>query len=86
MKHVELVQIPHCVKIGDVCGDIEPNVTENTLFLFEGAPVGFYIKELTGKIKQLADVANAELLSDRVPKSEMRRSSGMRDSEFEVKR
>lgn len=31
MKHVELIKIPHNVKIGDVCGDIEPNVTEDTL-------------------------------------------------------
>lgn len=85
MKQIELIKIPHNVKIGDVCGEIEPNVIEDTLFLSDGAFVGFYIKELTGKIKQLADVANAELLSDRVPKSEMRRSSGMLNSEFEVK-
>lgn len=73
MKQLELVQIPHNVKIGDVCGDIEPNITEDTLFLADGVPVGFYIKELTGKIKQLADVANTELLSSRVPKTEMSR-------------
>lgn len=73
MKHVELIKIPHNVKIGDVCGDIEPNVIEDTIFFADGAPVGFYIKELTGRIKQLADVANAELLSDRVPKTEMSR-------------
>lgn len=73
MKIVELVQIPHSVKIGDICGDIEPNITEDTLFMSDGKAVGFYIKELTGKIKQLADVANAELLSDRVPKTEMSR-------------
>lgn len=85
MKTVELQLVQHSVKIGDVCGDIEPNITEDTLFTAEGVPVGFYLKELTGRIKQLADVANAELLSDRVPKSEMRRSSGLRDSEFEVK-
>ena len=82
MKIIELEKIDHQVKIGDVCGDIEPNIIDDTMFLADGMPVGFYIKELTGKIKQLADVANAELLSDRVPKSEMRRSSGMRDSEF----
>lgn len=84
MKTVELVQVPHNVKIGDVCGDIEPTITEDTLFVSEGKPVGFYIKELTGKISSLAHVANAELLSDRVPKSMMRRSSGLRDAESEV--
>lgn len=85
MKTLELVQLAHNVKIGDVCGDIEPNICENTLFMFENKPVGFYIKELTGKLKQLAEIANAELLTNRVPKSDMRRSSGMRDSQFEVK-
>jgi hypothetical protein len=73
MKQLELVQIPHNVKIGDVCGDIEPNITEDTLFMADGVAVGFYIKELPTKIKQLADIANAELLSDRVPKTEMSR-------------
>jgi hypothetical protein len=73
MKTVELVQMPHCVKIGDVCNDIEPNITEDTLFTANGSIVGFYLKELTGKAKQLAEVANAELLSDRVPKTEMSR-------------
>jgi hypothetical protein len=85
MKTIELVQLQHSVKIGDKCGDIEPNITEDTIFMFEGEPVGFYIKEITGKLKQYIDIANAELLSDRVPKSEMRRSSGLRDKEAEVK-
>jgi len=85
MKTVELIKIDHSVKIGDICGDIEPTVTEDTLFIADGEAVGFYLKEITGKLKQLADVANAELLSERVPKSEMRRSSGLRDAQFEVK-
>jgi hypothetical protein len=73
MKEVELMQISHIVKIGDVCGDIEPNITDDTLFMVNGEIVGFYIKQLPSKIKQLADIANAELLSDRVPKTEMSR-------------
>lgn len=85
MKTLELKQAQHQVKVGDVCGDIEPNITEDTLFVDQGVAVGFYLKELTGRIKELANVANAELLSERVPKSEMRRSSGLRDTEFEVK-
>lgn len=84
MKRVDLVQIPHSVKIGDVCGDIEPNVTEDCVFYADGEPVGFYIKEITGKLRQFIDVANAELLTDRVPKSVMRRSSGLTNAENEV--
>ena len=53
--------------------------------MYEGEPVGFYLKEITGKLRQYIEIANAELLTDRVPKSEMRRSSGLRDKEAEVK-
>ena len=56
MKKLELIKIPHDVKIGDKCGDIEPNIIEDTLFMADGEVVGFYIKELTGKVKQFAEV------------------------------
>ena len=85
MNRIELTQLEHNVKIGDVCGDIPPNVTEDTIFCVDGEPIGFYMKEITGKLRQYIDIANAELLSDRVPKSEMRRSSGLRNKEAEVK-
>ena len=85
MKTLELIQQQHNVQIGDICGHIEPNITEDTIFMYEGEPVGFYIKQIQGKLRQYIEIANAELLSDRVPKSEMRRSSGLRDSSAEVK-
>lgn len=84
MQTVELVQVSHNIKIGDKCGDIEPNILEDTLFVVNGEPVGFYIKELTGKLAKLVDVANTELISKRVPKSVMRRSSGLMDAGQEV--
>jgi hypothetical protein len=84
MRIVNLVQVQHSVKIGDVCGDIEPNITEDTIFMENGVPVGFYIKNIKGKLKQYVEIANAELLSDRVPKSEMKRSSGFVSKENEV--
>lgn len=84
MKVVELIEVPHNVKIGDRCGHIEPNITEDTLFMSEGKPVGFYLKAIDGKLKQFIEVANAELLSNRVPKSVMRRSSGLANAEAEV--
>jgi hypothetical protein len=73
MKSVELKMIPHTVKVGDKCGDIEPNITEDSLFVADGEVVGFYLKNITGKLKTLIDLADAELLSDRVPKTEMSR-------------
>lgn len=84
MRTVELVQVEHNVKIGDKCGEIEPNITEDTIFTVDGKPVGFYLKSIEGKLRQFIDIANTELLSDRVPKSVMRRSSGLTNSEAEV--
>lgn len=76
MKTVVLKKIDHSVKIGDSCGDIEPNITEDTLFVDEdGEPVGFYMRNITGKLRTFATIANEELLSERVPKSMMKRSS-----------
>lgn len=85
MNRIDLIQLPHDIKIGMPCPSIEPNVKEDTIFYVDGEPIGFYLKEIKGKLRDLVEVANAELLSDRVPKSEMRRSSGMRDKEAEVK-
>jgi hypothetical protein len=85
MKKIELQLVPHNVKIGDQCGDIEPNITEDTLFIDKGEVVGFYLKNIDGKLRSLIQLADAELLSDRVPKSDMRRSSGLRDKSAEVK-
>jgi hypothetical protein len=85
MKSVELLQLEHSVKIGDKCGDIEPNITEDTIFTVNGEPIGFYIKSVSGRLLKAVEVANAELRSSRVPKSEMRRSSGLMNKEAEVK-
>jgi len=85
MKTMQLTQVEHNIKIGDVCVDKEPNIIEDTIFVYDGEVVGFYIKQLNPKLSNLVDIANNELLSDRVPKSEMRRSSGLRNKEAEVK-
>lgn len=82
MKTIELIKREHKVQIGDVCGHINPNVTEDSVFTYEGEVIGFYIKDLTKnytKAAQLADIANKELRSKAVPKSEMKRSSGFGD-------
>lgn len=77
MKKIELIQVEHNVQVGDECGAIEPNIKEDCIFMFEGEPVGFFIKEIKGKFKQFIDIANNELRSDRVPKSIMARASGV---------
>lgn len=73
MNIVELQLVPHSVKIGDKCPDLPPNITEDTIFTVDGEPIGFYLKTIGDKLKGFIEIANAELLSDRVPKTEMSR-------------
>jgi hypothetical protein len=86
MKRIDLIKLEHNVKIGDVCGDIEPNITEDCIFYDNGVPIGFYIKDLSKhsvKASKLAELANIELRSKNVPKSLMKRSSGFTDKNKE---
>jgi hypothetical protein len=80
MKRIDLIQVEHNRKIGDICEYIEPNVTEDSLFYSDGELIGFYIRNISKYSKKLSDliaIANKELLSDAVPKSTMKRSSGL---------
>ena len=72
MKEVELIQV------GDICEYMEPNILEDTIFTVDGEPVGFFIKQITGKLKDLIEIANNEFRSKRVPKSTMGRASGVK--------
>ena len=86
MKRIDLIQQQHNVKIGDVCGHIQPNITEDSIFYFEGEPIGFYIKDISNysdRAGKLADLADKELRSKNVPKSTMKRSSGFGDGNAE---
>lgn len=88
MNRIDLELIPHDKKVGQHCGNIEPNITEDAVFYENGKPVGFYIKNLADYSEaaaKLAAIADRELRSSRVPKSEMRRSSGLRNTELEVR-
>ena len=87
MKRIDLTQLQHNVKIGDVCDHINPNITEDSIFYYENEPIGFYIKDIykySEKLGKLADLADKELRSKNVPKSEMKRSSGLHNTEKEV--
>ena len=87
MNKIDLIRLEHQTKIGDVCGHIEPNVTEDTLFLLDGEIIGFYLKDISKhseKLSNFINIANTELRSKKVPKSLMKRSSGLHSSENEV--
>jgi len=73
MKRIDLVQVQHNRKIGDVCEYIEPNVTEDCIFYADGEAIGFYMTKMPEKMCKLADLANAEFNSKNVPKAEMSR-------------
>ena len=73
MKRVDLVKVEHNVKIGDKCEYIEPNVTEDSIFYADGEAIGFYLTKMPEKMCKLADLANKELRSENVPKTEMSR-------------
>jgi len=87
MKKIELKQVDHNVKIGDVCGVIPPNVTEDSLFILNGEIIGFYLRDISEhseKLSKFINIANKELRSENVPKSVMGRSSGQRNKEKAV--
>jgi hypothetical protein len=73
MKRIDLVAVEHNQKIGDVCEYIEPNVIEDCIFYADGEPIGFYMTKMPEKMCKLANLANAELLTKNVPKTEMQR-------------
>lgn len=73
MKRIDLIQVEHYTKIGDVCEYKEPNVTKDSIFYIDGEPVGFYLTKMPDKMCKLADLANAEFRSKGVPKTEMAR-------------
>lgn len=73
MIRVDLKSVPNGIKIGDKCGEITPNITEDSIFYDGDDAVGFYMNHLPDKLQKYINIANAELLSDRVPKQEMSR-------------
>ena len=73
MKRIDLIPIEHNRKIGESCEYIKPNITEDCIFYADDEPVGFYITKLPEKMAKLANLANAELNSKRVPKTTMTR-------------
>jgi hypothetical protein len=73
MKRIDLIKVEHNRKIGESCEYIQPNVIEDSLFYLDGEPIGFYLTKMPEKMCRLADLANAELQSKNVPKTEMQR-------------
>lgn len=77
MKKIELIQVQHSAKVGDVCPYIEPTIVEDSIFYLDGTPVGFYLSKMPDNMCKLANVANAEFRSDNVPKTLLNRATAI---------
>jgi hypothetical protein len=84
MKRIDLIQVQHTRKIGDVCEYIEPNVTDDCIFYTDGEPIGFYLTKMPEKMCKLADLANAEFRSKNVPKTEMARATVANKEQYDL--
>ena len=78
MKRIDLIKVEHNTKIGDKCGAIPPNITEDSIFYEDGKPIGFFIENISGKLKDYIEIANKEFRSKNVPKKMMNRSSAVK--------
>jgi hypothetical protein len=75
MKRIDLIEVKHNRKIGEACEYIEPNVTEDCIFYVDNEPIGFYLTKMPEKMCNLADLANLEFNSKKVPKVKTYRNS-----------
>jgi hypothetical protein len=76
MKTIEINKVTHSSRIGQTCTNLEPNLFEDAIFTENGIPIGFYIRQLPDKARQLLSIANKEFRTKKVPKSAMNRTSG----------
>jgi hypothetical protein len=84
MQRIDLTPIEHSRKVGDICPYIEPNVLEDCIFYADGEPIGFYLTKMPDKMCKLADLANAEFRSDKVPKSVMARATVANKEQYDL--
>jgi len=86
LNSLTLTLIKRTLSIGDEVGNIEPNISDDCILVDpDGSHVGLFIKKLPADLQNLVNIADTEILTKRVPKSEMRRSSGLHNEEGEVK-
>lgn len=78
MKTIHLQKVAHTFKVNDEPAERPPTLFEDTMFIGEeGKPIGFYLAKLPERLQALVNIADAELNSDRVPKSLMERKQPM---------
>lgn len=86
LPRLVLEPVKRSLGIGDPPPEIAPNIHHDCILVDpDGTEVGMFLRELPPKLKNLIDIADAEIQTKRVPKSEMRRSSGLHNLAAEVK-
>lgn len=86
LPKIILTPVPRLLGIGNQPTGLEPNITEDCILVDpDGSEVGLYLRNLPADLQNLVNIADAEIQTNRVPKSDMRRSSGLRNAEAEVK-
>lgn len=83
MKVITLKKVDHSYKAGQASPEMEPNIAEDCILSLNGEAIGFFCKNLPFKIKKLSDLADAELRSDRVPKTKMARLTRNESGEWQ---
>lgn len=78
MNRIDLIKKEHNVKIGKPCPLIKPNITEDCILYENDEPIGFFIKNIKGKLLNYIEIANNEFRSNNVPKSKMARAGKLR--------
>ena len=74
LQSIILTPIKHNIKIGDTCPTQPATITESCILLDpDGRQVGLFLKELPSDLQNLVNIADAEVRSDRVPKTMMDR-------------
>lgn len=77
MNTVNLIKLPHDKKVGMTCEDLPANIFEDTLFVLDGKPVGFYLRQMPQDMLDIAEFCNKELMSGNVKKTLMNRSTAI---------
>jgi hypothetical protein len=77
MKKINLTEIPFTEKVGDMPTVHEPNVKEDCFLVHDSEIIGFYLRKMPDIMRRLLSIANNEFISDRVPKMDNVRMSGV---------
>tara|TARA_R110000823_G_scaffold30369_2_gene87185 strand:- start:221 stop:988 length:768 start_codon:yes stop_codon:yes gene_type:complete len=78
MKKLDLKAVENNYKFGQKPPNNSPQLSEDSMIFENDELIGFYTRQVPERLRQFVDIADKELRSERVPKSVMKRASGLR--------